>query len=181
MGEKTFFDELNDYAYEYPLTKKIEKFTGIPAILVVVIGILYLIYQAWIGAYADLIATCVGTIYPALRSISALETKYDDFDDKIWLTYWCVYGATVVADQFTGWILDNIPFYFFGKLCFFLWLQLPGPQMGAAMIYNYVFKPLYRLFGKELKSYADRSTEALYDFDGLVKNGMSEMKDQATA
>ena len=183
MGEdKTFFDELNEYAWEYPFTKKIENMTGIPAILQVFLLISYLIHQAWTGAYAQLIATCIGTLYPALRSITALQSKENDDDDKLWLTYWCVYGAITAADQLIlHWILERLPFYYFGKLFFFLWLQLPVPIMGARVVYDYIFTPLYKLFGKELRDFGDRSSEALYDFDSMVEKGLSEMKTQAEA
>jgi hypothetical protein len=49
-------------------------------------------------------------------------TVKDPEDDKVWLTYWVVYGFTVYADLNVGWILKSFPFYYAAKLLFFLWL-----------------------------------------------------------
>ena len=38
------------------------------------------------------ITTMIGVLYPAFMSFVALETE-DTEDDKLWLTYWVVYGA----------------------------------------------------------------------------------------
>lgn len=38
------------------------------------------------------ITTAIGVLYPAFMSFVALETE-DIEDDKLWLTYWVVYGA----------------------------------------------------------------------------------------
>ena len=32
------------------------------------------------------------------KSVQALQTEDDPEDDKVWLTYWCVYGFIVVID-----------------------------------------------------------------------------------
>ena len=64
----------------------------------------------------------VGTIYPAFKSVQALQTDTDFEDDSAWLTYWIVYGTVVVADVYVHVILQYIPLYYFLKLCFFLWL-----------------------------------------------------------
>ena len=64
----------------------------------------------------------MGTVYPALKSIRALQTDTDPEDDKQWLAYWIIYGTVVVADIYVHIILQFIPMYYFCKLCFFLWL-----------------------------------------------------------
>jgi receptor expression-enhancing protein 5/6 len=69
-----------------------------------------------------MLACLVGTVYPCLKSIHALKTTSDSEDDKIWLTYWCVYGFSSFADLNIGWILNNFPGYYVFKLLFFLWL-----------------------------------------------------------
>ena len=38
------------------------------------------------------ITTIIGVLYPAFMSFIALETS-DKEDDKLWLTYWVVYGT----------------------------------------------------------------------------------------
>jgi receptor expression-enhancing protein 5/6 len=38
------------------------------------------------------LTTLIGVLYPGFMSFIALETEDID-DDKLWLTYWVVYGA----------------------------------------------------------------------------------------
>ena len=80
-------------------------------------------------------------VYPAYKSIKALETKDDDDDDKEWLTYWCVFGISSLVDEFGGIILSLIPFYYYIKLLFFVWMMHPSTK-GAIMVYHSVLKPL---------------------------------------
>ena len=69
-----------------------------------------------------MLATLVGTVYPAFRSVKALKTVLDPEDDKIWLTYWVVYGFSTTADLYLSFILQIVPFYYTAKLLFYLWL-----------------------------------------------------------
>jgi receptor expression-enhancing protein 5/6 len=74
---------------------------------------------------ATILTLTISVLYPAFKSVQALETKDTDDDDKIWLTYWCVFGGFTLLDEFLGFILNMIPFYFYIKVGFFLWLMLP--------------------------------------------------------
>ena len=70
--------------------------------------------------------TCLlGVAYPCFQSFLALETEGEE-DDKQWLTYWVVFGLFSITDQFAGFILTIIPFYFFMKLLFLVWLMHPS-------------------------------------------------------
>eukprot|EP00351_Strombidinopsis_sp_SopsisLIS2011_P002454 CAMPEP_0116886148 /NCGR_PEP_ID=MMETSP0463-20121206/19848_1 /TAXON_ID=181622 /ORGANISM="Strombidinopsis sp, Strain SopsisLIS2011" /LENGTH=73 /DNA_ID=CAMNT_0004545979 /DNA_START=127 /DNA_END=348 /DNA_ORIENTATION=- len=72
--------------------------TGIPAAVQVFAFFFYMIYKALTGQFAGLFATIIATVYPACKSVVALETKDTDEDDKIWLTYWVLYGYVCVID-----------------------------------------------------------------------------------
>lgn len=80
-------------------------------------------------------------VYPAYKSIKALETKDNDEDDKVWLTYWCVFGIFTLVDEFGGIILSLIPFYHYIKLAFFVWMMHPATH-GATTVYKVILKPL---------------------------------------
>lgn len=82
----------------------------------------------------------ITVVYPSIKSIKALESRESD-DDKVWLTYWCVFGIFTVIDEFGGIVLSLIPFYFYIKLGFFLWLMLPQTR-GASKIYTIILKPI---------------------------------------
>ena len=74
-------------------------------------------------------------------SFLANETDHPD-DDKQWLTYWVCFGVFNVIDQFAGFILQWIPFYYLAKLIFLLFLLHPKTR-GAEMVYKYVILPSY--------------------------------------
>jgi receptor expression-enhancing protein 5/6 len=60
-------------------------------------------------------------IYPGLKSIRAIETK-ETGDDKVWLTYWMVFGLLTVAETFFGFIFFFVPYYAWIRVGFFVWL-----------------------------------------------------------
>jgi len=80
-------------------------------------------------------------VYPAYKSIKALETKDTDDDDKIWLTYWCVFGVFSLVDDFLGFLLAFIPFYSYIKLLFFIWMMHPSTK-GATLVYQHLLKKI---------------------------------------
>jgi receptor expression-enhancing protein 5/6 len=88
-----------------------------------------------------ILTAVITVVYPGFKSIKALETKDDDNDDKVWLTYWCVFGLFTLLDEFAFILLSLIPFYFYIKLGFFLWMMAPQTQ-GATIIYKSVLRPL---------------------------------------
>ena len=88
-----------------------------------------------------ILTTIITVVYPAIQSIKALETKESDDDDKTWLTYWVVFGIFTLLDEFGGIVLHLIPFYFYVKLAFFVWLMAPQTR-GAETFYRTLLKPI---------------------------------------
>lgn len=88
-----------------------------------------------------ILSAVVTVVYPAFKSIKALESKDTDEDDSVWLTYWCVFGIFTLLDEFAFILLSLIPFYFYIKLGFFLWMMAPQTQ-GATIIYKSILRPL---------------------------------------
>ena len=174
---KSSFEWLNEEAEDnLPFVKKIHRVTQIPSSIIALIGTVYLVHQAWVGAYAELISILVGTIYPAFKSIQALQTDTSVEDDKAWLTYWIVYGSIVIADQYVHFILEFIPMYYFVKLCVFLWLQIPGPLNGAQLVFRVVVRPLYTCLRPVIKRWASENRGKLCDFDKEVQSSLEEIQ-----
>lgn len=57
------------------------------------IGVLFIVF----GVGASILTTIIGVAYPAFMSFVALESEGED-DDKLWLTYWVVFGLFSIAD-----------------------------------------------------------------------------------
>lgn len=82
-------------------------------------------------------------LYPAVHSIRAIESSDGGDDDKIWLTYWMVFGIFTVAETFFGFIFYFIPYWDWIRLVLFIWLLLPNFN-GAKTIYEGVIKEILR-------------------------------------
>lgn len=92
-----------------------------------------------LGIGQTYIVNIIGVAYPAFMSFLALESDGLD-DDKMWLTYWVCFGVFNIIDQFAGIILSIIPFYYFLKLGFLVYLFHPSTQ-GALTVYQSVIRP----------------------------------------
>lgn len=122
---------VNDYA------SKIESMTGVKRIYIAqgVFG-LFSLYMVF-GYFAQLVCNLVGFVYPAYKSIAALETHQTD-DDVKWLTYWVVFALFSLFDFFSGWLLSWFPFYWLAKVVFLVWCFSPVNN-GAVYLYrNYI-------------------------------------------
>lgn len=91
---------------------------------------------------ATILSVMVTVIYPSVQSIKALETEGGE-DDKYWLTYWIIFGVFSLLDEFGGIVLSLIPFYFYIKLGFFVFLMHPKTQ-GAKTVYDNLVGPLIK-------------------------------------
>ena len=155
-----------------PLMKLSEKVKVEPGYILLGLGIVVpLVILITMGA---LILTVVVTVvYPGYKSIQALETKEDEDDDKEWLTYWCIFGVMTVLDEFLGFILAMIPFYYWIKLAFFVWLFAPQTK-GSGVFYRLALKPLLLKYEKDIDRFIDevasQSTSLASD---MAKEGMS--------
>ena len=101
-----------------------------------------------LGIGDQYITTAIAVAYPCFMSFLALESEGAD-DDKQWLTYWVVFGLFNILDHFAGFILTLIPFYYFLKLLFMIWLFHPALQ-GATTIYNIYILPTMKQYEKHI-------------------------------
>ena len=114
------------------------------------------------------ITTMLGVAYPAFMSFLALESDGLD-DDKMWLTYWVCYGCFTIVDQFAGIILSIIPFYYFLKLGFLVYLYHPQTE-GAMTVYRNVISP-------RLKHYAEHIDQLEKTVEDKLKQGQKMAND----
>jgi|UniRef100_A0A7S2UQE6 receptor expression-enhancing protein 5/6 len=85
------------------------------------------------------ISDLIAFLYPAYMSFKAIDSP-DPSKDTQWLTYWVVFSFFSIIETTCSFFISWIPFYFFIKLGFFLWLYHPQ-FLGAEVLYNQVLKP----------------------------------------
>jgi len=131
--------ELEGRIKDYPIIHKFEVLSGFKArsLIYAAGGLIFVMFI--IGFAGRLLANLLGFVYPTYRSIKAIESKGKS-DDKQWLLYWIVYSFMVVAEELLGVVLERIPFYYFIKLIFLIYLFAPGTK-GASKVYNVLIKP----------------------------------------
>ena len=162
--------------------EQVAKMTGLTPGQTSRYGLLGGIVLVMLGIGNTYITCLLGVAYPCFMSFLALESEGAE-DDKQWLTYWVVFGLFNIVDQFAGFILTFIPFYFFLKLVFLVWLFHPI-SMGATTIYNVYILPNMKQYEKHIinvenkmagaaKSAADAAKAKV---GGLTGSGSNEDK-----
>ncbi len=140
---------------------------GIGSILMLVL----LVMQGW-----TILLTCITVLYPAVHSIRAIESP-DDEDDKIWLTYWMVFGLFNVAETFFGFVFYFIPYWDWLRLGLFIWLLLPNFN-GAKVLYDGVIRNLLDQNKELIEKWISMTTSAASNVQSdLKKEAASAMSD----
>ena len=137
-----------------------------PGAILGVIGgvflIILLILQGW-----SILITSVTVLYPALHSIRAIESEAED-DDKVWLTYWMVFGVFNVIETFFGFIFWFVPYWGWIRPGLFVWLLLPNFN-GSKIIYDSVLRPICDKNKDLIKKYSEQFTSSLSDAQSMAK------------
>ncbi len=153
--EKEIEKELSLYDKYLDQMKLIEEKTGIAGTCVIG-GLILATLFVWIGFFERFITNLVGTVYPAFWTMKSIESKGDD--DKQWLTYWVVFACFTTLEMFSGFILRYIPFYFFIKIVFLIWLFMPNSQ-GCHIIYHLLVVRVFKSFEKNIDTATGRIGE----------------------
>lgn len=112
-----------------------------------------------LGIGQTYITNIIGVAYPAFMSFMALESEGVD-DDKQWLTYWVCFGAFNIIDQFAGFILMFIPFYFFLKCGFLVYLMHPS-FLGATQVYETFLLPQIQKYQGQFDAIEKQAKDAM--------------------
>jgi receptor expression-enhancing protein 5/6 len=119
-------------------TNKQQEATKIPKEYLTLIGSFILLSLIFFGIGAGSVCSIIGFLYPAYKSLLAIESKTRG-DDTQWLIYWVVYCFFSMIEVFTDFLLYWIPFYYAFKLAFLLWAMLPQTK-GAKFLYDSFLK-----------------------------------------
>ncbi|KAJ3164764.1 hypothetical protein HK101_000349, partial [Irineochytrium annulatum] len=134
------FQSLEAHTHSYPTLLAIYKSTSIPPVSFAIALILACFYALRRATRANmpLVSNLFGVIWPAYRSLRAVERPVAD-DDERWLTYWPAFGVFTILDQFQERIRRYFPLYFTSKVIVLYWLF---QRDGALALYRKVARPL---------------------------------------
>lgn len=99
----------------------------------------------------NIVCSLLTCIYPLTQSIRSIESGSSD-DDKKWLCFWTVFGMFQTTELFLGFILEFIPYYYWLRVAFFIYLMAPQTQ-GADVLYRSVFKPFLTQHREEIEGF----------------------------
>lgn len=116
--------------------------------------LILLIVQGW-----TILLTTITVLYPAIHSIRAIESDDGGDDDKVWLTYWMVFGCFNVLETFFGFFFYFIPYWDWIRLAMFVWLLLPNFN-GAKTIYEGFIKQLIAKNKNQIEKWISMTTSA---------------------
>ena len=113
-----------------PISEKLR----VPPYSLVLALLFVMVFFIVIGLGSGIMASIIGVVYPVLKSIQALETKDNDDDDKVWLTYWVVYGLLRTKDAVTPSLTTND-----------VLISLTGYVLVYAVLMSFGMRYIYRL------------------------------------
>jgi len=65
-----------------------------------------------------------------------------------------VYGTFTLVDEILGFLLQYIPFYFYIKVGFFMWMMLPQTR-GALVIYDKLLRPMLQKHKHQIQKFIE--------------------------
>ena len=125
------------------------------------------------GVGQSILTNLLGVAYPAFMSFNALESEGTD-DDKMWLTYWVVFGLFTIADEFAGFILGMIPFYYVLKVAMLIWMFHPTSR-GSITIYNSFVLPFLQKYQNQIDQ-IEKKTDKIYNAATQISNEKGQTK-----
>eukprot|EP01134_Creolimax_fragrantissima_P000133 CFRG0133T1 len=131
--------DLNKKFGAQPHIKKATEKTGVSAAHVVLAGSVVAFLLSWCIFGAHFVTTAVAVAYPSYASVMAIES-HGSGDESQWLTYWVIFGFLSLAEFLSDIIVYYVPFYYYMKLAFTIWLFLPSTK-GATVVYTTLIKP----------------------------------------
>ncbi|KXS14187.1 hypothetical protein M427DRAFT_112826 [Gonapodya prolifera JEL478] len=169
---ETFLTTIDRELEAFPPAKELEKATGVKKSYFAIGGAAFVAILIFFNIAGQLLSNLVGFLYPAWASFVAMETASTS-DDKQWLTYWIVFAIFNLAEHFNDFLLYWIPFYFFFKTIFAVWLYLPQSR-GAEVLYTKFVKPTLSPYIAKGQSHPAQAKGAQSSVASDVANGLKK-------
>jgi receptor expression-enhancing protein 5/6 len=117
--------------------------SNVPKEYISLLGAVVALLTIVFGLSAGTICGLVGFLYPAAKSLRAIERKSSSSGTTAevtqWLIYWVVYSFFSIIEVFVDYLLYWIPFYYAFKMAFLLWAMMPQTR-GAKFLYDSFLK-----------------------------------------
>ncbi|KIO33120.1 hypothetical protein M407DRAFT_204764 [Tulasnella calospora MUT 4182] len=112
----------------------------------------------------SLLSSTIAYAYPAYASFKSLSRRpAEEAELERWLMYWSVVGCIVALEHVAEWTISWIPFYWFMKAIFLLWLALPQTQ-GASYIFQAHLAPFLHNHEPAIDQHLAQFKSRLYTF-----------------
>jgi receptor expression-enhancing protein 5/6 len=134
----------------------------------IIIGLLSCGIIVFLGIFDSFITNLVGTILPAYLSMKSIETLETDLE-KQWITYWVLFSFFNLLDKFSMIFIFYLPYYYFIKYLFLVWLFLPNFN-GAAFLYDVFLSNHF----KKVEAIVDQNMAKHRNSDSLVDSIATE-------
>lgn len=112
----------------------------------------------------ELAITGYTILYPAMKSVRAIESKNAD-DDKHWLSYWMVVGVLEVLETFFGFIFWIIPFWRYIRVVMFVYLISFGGSTKVFMM----LKPFLESHKEDIQNFIKEASAVASDLGDEAK------------
>ncbi|GAV55246.1 hypothetical protein ZYGR_0AS05700 [Zygosaccharomyces rouxii] len=120
-----------------------------------------------VGGIGEILSNFAGFVIPAYYSLIAIKTTTSKDDTQL-LTYWIVFAFLNVIEFWSKTILYLVPFYWFVKTVFLLYIALPQTG-GAVLVYNKVIAPVTDRYVAVPETKSDEIRAAVDDAAGKGK------------
>ena len=160
--------------------QKLEKKTNIPRNYLFSGFLSFYLLMSFLnlGGIGEILSDIVGSAIPTYYSIRAIKTN-DTRDDTQLLAYWIIFGIMNVVEFWSGAILSLIPFYWFLKIIFLLYIGLPFTG-GSIMIWKHFIEPVYDQLESRVVSAAAASSSSKKSAPQRASSAMREAVEKAS-
>ncbi|KAI0672118.1 TB2/DP1, HVA22 family-domain-containing protein [Trametes maxima] len=109
-----------------------------------------------------LISATTAFLYPGYASYKTLSQRpASEAELERWLMYWSVLGCIVAVEYVAEWLVSWLPFYYFLKTLFLLYLALPQTA-GSAYLYQTHLRPFFAAHENQIDSALAQAKAHLY-------------------
>lgn len=148
------------------MLQQLEDRTNLPkSYISIALAALYLILIfVNVGGIGEILSNFAGFVVPAYFSLVAIKTTTSKDDTQL-LTYWIVFAFLNVIEFWSKAILYLVPFYWFVKTVFLLYIALPQTG-GAVIVYKRLIAPVSDRYISVTEAKSDEIKEAVNDAAG---------------